>query len=135
MDWVRAVVAIFGGMILATCVFLLRDWKKLTIGMPQRFRYLSLLLYGLLSAVQEVQQFGEPMLMWRLPLIVLAASFAIYGLYGESWNQVFRRRPFTVLPGFEWPTRRNRVKDVDDATSDLRETRRRLEANDRSDGK
>lgn len=39
--------------------------------------YLALLLYAALGTVQELEQMGRPMLVWRLPLVLLAAGAGV----------------------------------------------------------
>ena len=88
----RLITASMGAALAFTCLFHLKDWKILPMGRPQKFRYLSLSLFGALSCAQEVEQIGEPFVVWRLPLLLLASTLALYGLYAEGWKQYFRPR-------------------------------------------
>lgn len=103
VDLCRIFAIGFGGVICASVAFFLRDWKCSRQGMPQKARYIALFMYGFLSVLQEVQQIGKPLVLWRLPLIILASLIAIYGMYGEGWQNYFRARPEKPIEHVEWP--------------------------------
>jgi hypothetical protein len=118
IDIMRAVALVLGGVIFTSCMFFLRDWRRLDMRLPQKFRFLSLLLYALMSVVQELDQLGRPMVVWRLPLIIVAGSCGIYGLYGEAWSQFFVPRSGRPVRRFEWPEPKSSSNDVNDRSPD-----------------
>jgi hypothetical protein len=55
-----------------------------TLDPHRKARFVSLAFFGLFSAVQVSQNFGHPMVWWRLPLLLVADSTALYGTLGDK---------------------------------------------------
>lgn len=90
IDGFRLLASAMGAALSLSLVFLLKDWRCSDLPRPQKARYVALILFGVLSCLQEAQQIGKPFLVWRLPMILLASSIGLYGLYAEQWHRSFR---------------------------------------------
>lgn len=99
IEVLRVVASMMGAAIALTLLFLFKDWRSLPYDRPHKMRFVALMLYGLLSCVQEAEQIGQPFLVWRLPLILVASTLALYGLYADGVTKNFKvsDRPEPVI--------------------------------------
>lgn len=103
VDAIRVLTVFVGSSVAVYVLWLLRNWRSSDMDLARKLRYLALFAYGVLTAVQEAQQIGEPLLVWRLPLLFLASVTALIGLTLPGIQCYWKRRTFKPITHFEWP--------------------------------
>ena len=105
IEFIRILTITFAGAVLFLILRLLMNWNKLQFQTDRKLRYVALSLYAILAAVQEINQVGEPLVVWRLPVLFAATVCALFGMILpdlREWQQPKpNRRPFEK--GMEWP--------------------------------
>lgn len=102
IELLRMFTVLLAGGLSLYMASLLIHWRTLPYDLGRKLRYLALFGYGLMTALQEVEQLGEPLLVWRLPLLLLCTIAALLGNLLPDLQEA-RQRPLAPVKRFEWP--------------------------------
>lgn len=71
-------IMLTGALVLYTGVFILR-WPTIQMEWARKLRYLSLFGFGIYGFVQEAVLLGEPIVIWRVGLLIACTMLGLGG--------------------------------------------------------
>lgn len=80
LDLLRAFTILVAGALVAYTLPLVLHWRRMPYDLGRKYRYLALLGYGILTALDSVHELGQPAQLWRCPALFIVSVAALFGM-------------------------------------------------------
>lgn len=89
-------------LITSTALLLVR-WRRLSMQLDRKLRYLAVALFALHVVFQQISMISAPMYIPRFGTQFLAVGVALWGMLTPTHREYWKKRSYAELPYFEWP--------------------------------